>query len=76
MFKNCVFKGSVNTKKWLKATGKRMVRTMAQTALALLPATATLQGVSWGTILSTTIYAGVVCLVMCIAGVPEAKAKA
>ena len=35
MFKNCVLKVSVDTKKWLKAAGIRAVKTMAQTAVAV-----------------------------------------
>ena len=33
MFKNCVFKPSVDTMKWLKKAGIRAVKTMAQTAV-------------------------------------------
>ena len=36
MFKNCVFKVSVNTKKWFKAAAVRAVKTMAQTAVSLV----------------------------------------
>ena len=38
--KNSVFKPSVDTVKWLKATGVRMVRTFASSMVALLPTTA------------------------------------
>ena len=30
MFKNCVFKSSVNTIAWIKAAGVRAIKTMAQ----------------------------------------------
>ena len=36
MFKNSVLKVSVDTKKWLKAAGIRAVKTMAQTAVAVI----------------------------------------
>ena len=36
MFKNNVFKPSVNTKKWFKAAGVRAVKTMAQVASSML----------------------------------------
>ena len=36
MFKNCVFKVSVNTQKWFKASLIRAVKTMAQTAVAVI----------------------------------------
>ena len=32
MFKNCVFKNSVDTRKWMVNAGIRAVKTMAQTA--------------------------------------------
>ena len=34
MFKNNVFKASVDTKQWFKATAVRAIKTVAQTALA------------------------------------------
>lgn len=33
MFQNCVFKVSVNTKKWVKVAGVRAVKTAAETAV-------------------------------------------
>ena len=36
MFENCVFKVSVDTKKWMKKAGIRAVKTVAQTAVCLL----------------------------------------
>ena len=36
MFKNCVFKVSVDTKKWIKKAGIRAVKTVAQTAVATI----------------------------------------
>ena len=36
MFKNCVFKDSVNTRKWMVNAGIRAVKTMAQTAVAVM----------------------------------------
>lgn len=36
MFKNCVFKPNVNTVEWLKKAGIRAVKTMAQTAVAVI----------------------------------------
>ena len=67
MFKNCVFKVSVDTRKWVKAAGVRAIRTTAQTALALIP-------VDWKVVLSTSILAGAVSLLTSVAGIPEVKA--
>lgn len=47
MFQNSVFKVSVDTKKWAKAAGMRAVKTMVQTAVALLPAAATITALDW-----------------------------
>jgi hypothetical protein len=53
--RNSVFKPSVDTVKWLKATGVRMVRTFASSMVALLPTTAVAFGeVDWAFALSAT----------------------
>ena len=41
MFKNCVLKVSVNTKKWAKAAAVRAVKTMAQAGIAAMFTAAT-----------------------------------
>ena len=71
MFKNCVFKVSVDTRKWVKAAGVRAIRT---TALALIPAGVTIGAVDWKVVLSTSILAGAVSLLTSVAGIPEVKA--
>ena len=47
MFKNCVFKVSVDTQKWMKAAGIRAVKTMAQTAVAVIGTAAVVSAVDW-----------------------------
>ena len=75
MFKNNVFKLSVNTKKWLKATGVRSVRTFGATMVAALPATtATMGSVDWKVAFSTAILATVIIFFTCVAGIPEVEA--
>lgn len=74
MFKNCVFKVSVDTRKWVKAAGVRAIRTTAQTALALIPAGVTIGAVDWKVVLSISILAGAVSLLTSVAGIPEVKA--
>lgn len=71
MFKNNVFKVSVNTKKWFKAAGARAVRTMAQTAVSLLPAAATITAVDWKVVAGTAALAGVTSILTSLAGIPE-----
>lgn len=36
MFKNCVFKKNVDTVKWIEAAGVRAIKTVAQTAVAVI----------------------------------------
>lgn len=74
MFKNCVFKVDVDTKKWIKAASVRATRTMAQAALALIPANVTIQAVDWKVVLGTALCAGVLSLLTSVAGIPEVKA--
>lgn len=75
MFKNNVFKTSVSTREWLKAAGVRAAKTMAQAAVAMLPAAATIQQVDWITVIGTAALAGVTSLLTSVAGVPEVKSK-
>lgn len=60
-----------NWKKWMKKAGVRAVKTMAQTAVALLPAAATIQQVDWITVSGTATLAGVASLLTSLAGLPE-----
>lgn len=73
MFKNNVFKVSVNTKKWLKAAGVRAVKTMAQTALSMLTVGQAVMEVNWVNVLSVTATAGVISILTSIGGIPEVK---
>ena len=74
MFKNCVFKVSVNTKKWWKAAGKRAVKTMAQVASSLLVIGA-FNETAWSLMLQTTVCAGLASLLTSITGIPEVEAE-
>ncbi len=58
---------------WLKRAGMRAVKTMAQTAVALLPAAATISAVDWGIVLGTAALAGVASMFTSLAGLPEVK---
>lgn len=73
MFKNNVFKLSVDTKKWVKAAGVRAIRTMAQVASSMLVIGA-FNDTAWGLMLETTICAGVASILTSIAGIPEVEA--
>ena len=71
MFKNCVFKADVNTMKWFKAAGVRAIKTMAQTAVALIGTNAFITAVDWKMIISGAVMAGVVSVLTSVAGIPE-----
>lgn len=72
MFKNTVFKVSVDTQKWFKSTIVRCIRTFAATVVATLPSTlATLGSVNWGVVFSSAALATAVIFFTCLAGIPE-----
>lgn len=73
MFANTVFKASVDTKKWIKGATVRAVKTMAQTAVSLIPASQMIQQVDWKVVVGTAALAGVVSVLTSIAGLPEVE---
>lgn len=73
MFKNSVFKSNVNTVKWFKAAGIRAIKTVAQTAIATIGASATMGEVNWAVVGSSSLLAGIVSILTSIAGIPEVK---
>lgn len=75
MFNNCVFKPDVNTIKWCKAAGIRAVKTMAQTAIALIGTNALISAVDWKVVASGVAMSGIVSILTSIAGIPEVKAE-
>lgn len=73
MFKNTVFKVSVDTQKWIKASLVRAVKTVAQTAVGIIGASTMINEVSWQMVLSASVLAGIVSILTSIAGIPEVK---
>ena len=73
MFRNNVFNVSVDTAKWIKAAGVRAVKTMAQTAISLIPAAVSITAVDWKVVLGSAALAGVVSVMTSIAGIPEVQ---
>lgn len=59
--------------RWLKAALVRSVRTVAQTAIATIGTAVVMQEVNWLAVLSASALAGVVSVLMSIAGLPEVK---
>lgn len=58
-------------KSWLKAAGIRAVKTVAQTAVATIGASAVLSEVDWLVVASASALAGVLSLLTSVAGLPE-----
>ena len=65
---------SEHTMSWLKAAAIRAVKTVAQTAVALIPAAVTITAVDWLTVAGTAALAGVVSLLTSLGGLPEVDA--
>ncbi len=60
--------------KWLKAAGVRTVKTMAETALAIIGTnTIGITEVNWVGVLSACALSGVITALTCIKGLPELK---
>ncbi len=75
MFKNCVFKNSVDTRKWMVNAGIRAVKTMAQTAVAVMGTSTVLSAIDWRMVLSSAVVAGIVSVLTSVAGLPEAPCE-
>lgn len=63
--------GKITSKDWWKAAGIRAIKTVAQTAIALIPAGVMIQEVNWVMIGGTAALAGVLSLLTSLAGLPE-----
>lgn len=73
MFKNCVFKPSVDTMQWAKATAVRAIKTMAQAAIGGIGAAVALGEVDWMYVGSAAVLAGVLSVLTSVAGIPEVE---
>lgn len=59
------------TKKWLKCAGIRAVKTIAQTAVAMIGTSVVISQVDWVAVVSASILAGILSLLTSVAGLPE-----
>ena len=60
-------------KKWAKAAAIRAVKTMAQTAVAMIPVGLAINEVDWKVVVGTAALAGVLSLLTSVAGLPEVE---
>lgn len=61
------------TKKWIKAAAVRAVKTVAQTAVAVIGTAAVMGDVNWLAVGSAALLAGVLSVLTSVAGLPEVK---
>ena len=73
MLNNCVFNTSVDTKKWIKASAIRAVKTMAQTAVATIGTSAVIGDVNWLMVASASALSGIISILTSVAGIPEVR---
>lgn len=59
------------TKQWIKAAGIRAVKTVAQTAVAMIGTAVVFTSVDWKMVLSASVLAGVLSVLTSVAGLPE-----
>lgn len=60
-------------KKWFKAAGIRALKTMAQSAVAVMSTAAIISEVDWKMVVSASVLSAVLSMLTSIAGLPEVK---
>lgn len=60
-------------KKWFKAAGIRALKTVAQTAAAMISTAVFVDEVNWISVVSASLLAGIYSLLTSAGGLPEAK---
>ena len=75
MFKNSVFKISVSTEKWFKATAIRTIRTMAQSAISVIGVASVIGEVNWLVVGSSALLSGILGILTALAGLPEVESE-
>lgn len=61
------------SKLWIKSAGIRAIKTLCQTAVAMIGASVVIADVDWKMVVSASILAGILSLLTSVAGLPEIK---
>ena len=61
----------MKTKQWLKAAAVRAVKTMAQSAIAMIGTSVVISDIDWKLVCSATVVSGILSILTSIAGLPE-----
>ena len=64
---------SSKTKKWIKAAFRRSVKTVAQSAVAMIGTAALINDVDWEMVVSASLLAGLLSILTSLGGLPEVK---
>ena len=62
-----------NFRKWIKCAGIRALKTVAQAAVSAIGTEAVFSEVNWLTVLSMSLMAGLLSLLMSVKGLPECR---
>lgn len=60
-----------NWKQWSKKAGVRAIKTVAQTAVAMIGVSSVISDVNWVAVLSASVLSGILSLLTSVAGIPE-----
>lgn len=64
-----------NWKQWVKAAGIRAIKTVAQTAIAMIGTSVVMPDVNWAMVGSAALLAGILSILTSVAGLPEVEVQ-
>ena len=62
-----------NFKRWIAAAGIRAIKTVAQTAVAMLGTSMVISEVNWLMLVSASVLSGLLSMLTSVAGLPELR---